>query len=92
MACDGTDSQSCDVWETWDYCGLDVDRLGVQAAHYACKAGASTETTGKSATCLVKLSGASRAYADVKTCGPKAQLTSAWLMLEFCRGSEDDAR
>lgn len=45
MACDGTDSQSCDVWETWDYCGLDVDRLGVQAAHYACKAGASTETT-----------------------------------------------
>lgn len=38
-------SKSCDAWETWDYCGLDVDRLQKRAVYYAHKAGACAQTT-----------------------------------------------
>ena len=47
MTCDGVDDRDCDAWETWDYCGLDVNRLKLRAVHYAHKAGASAETTGE---------------------------------------------
>ena len=40
-------SDSCDAWETWDYCGLDVERLRIRAAYYARAAGASDESTGE---------------------------------------------
>ncbi|DBA73502.1 hypothetical protein WJX77_001486 [Trebouxia sp. C0004] len=45
MSCDGVDDRGCDAWETWDYCGLDVNRLKLRAVHYAQTAGASAETT-----------------------------------------------
>lgn len=46
-------SDSCDAWETWDYCGLDVERLRIRAGYYARKAGASDISAGEAldATC-----------------------------------------
>ena len=52
MTCRDSNNQSCEGWETWDYCGIDVDRLGVRAVHYARKAGASAKTTGRRAAVL----------------------------------------
>ncbi len=47
MSCERETGQSCDSWETWDYGGLDVNRLKVRAVYYARKAGATAPTTGE---------------------------------------------
>ena len=52
MTCRDSDIRSCEGWETWDYCGIDVDRLGERAVHYARKAGATAKTIGAGAAVL----------------------------------------
>ena len=47
MGSQGTKEDSCDAWETLDYCGLDVERLRTRAGYYARKAGASDKSTGE---------------------------------------------
>lgn len=42
----GSTSDTCGAWETWDYSGLDVERLRIRAGYYARKAGASDNSTG----------------------------------------------
>lgn len=41
-----TTSNQCDAWETGDYGGLNVEKLGIRAEYYARKAGASDKATG----------------------------------------------
>lgn len=40
-----TTSNQCDAWETGDYGGLNVEKLGIRAEYYARKAGASDKAT-----------------------------------------------